>query len=71
MKIINNGDEELYISEDTCGTYIATRRQVLEQSRRALPELSDEELLEEYRVIHWAWILDPGEEQEITQEPQS
>lgn len=71
MKITNNGDEELYISEYPCGTYIATRRQALEQSRRAHPELDDEKLLAEYRAIHWAWILDPGETQEITQEPQS
>lgn len=69
MKITNNGDEELYISEDTYGTYIATRRQVLEQGRSVYPELSDEELLEEYCAIHWAWILDPGKTQEITQSP--
>lgn len=71
MKITNNGNEELYIFEDPYGTRIATRRQVLEQCRRVYPELSDEELLEEYCTVHWAWILDPGETQEITQEPQS
>lgn len=73
MKITNNGDEELYIFEDPYGARIATRRQVLEQGRRVYPELSDEKLLEEYCAVHWAWILDPGEAQEITksEEPQS